>query len=275
MTEEEKIKQTIEQEKELASYDGPDKVISFVEMQKRIDEQKVPTVSAFPKFPQLNHLVEGFAGGELVLLSGTPKGGKSLLLQTFTWDFMEKGIKSIWFSYELMPREFMARFPVLPLNAYMPAVMESNVLYWVEKRILEGKLKYDCRAVFIDHLHFLVDMMKMRSPSLEIGAVLRGLKRIALKHNVIVFLVQHIGKLSSGATPTYRDIRDSSFSAQESDTVIMIWRVADTKEQHNEARLSVEMTRRTGVLQAPPIRLVKHNGWLRELADIEQEELDE
>lgn len=268
------LTEIVKLEKELANYQGEDRVISFEEMDKRIKEQKIPQISAYPQFPQLNHLVDGFFGGELILISGMPKGGKTLLCQTFTFDLMDKGFKSLWFSYELPPKQFLERFPVIPLNAYMPAQTEVNNLWWIEKRILEAKLKYDCRAVFIDHLHFIIDMLKLHNPSLEIGGVLRGLKKIAIKYNVIVFLIQHIGKIQEGHEPTYHDIRDSSFSAQESDTVLLVWRLPDKGSRRDEAILLVEMTRRTGVLHQK-IKLKKIDGWLREIEDVEVTQMEE
>jgi replicative DNA helicase len=255
----------IKKEEELIKYSGRDKVVSFFEMETFTEEKKPQRI--FSLFPRLDELVDGFESGELVIVSGLPKSGKSLLCQTLTYQFAKNGILSVWFSYELTPGQFLKRFPVLPLS-YMPARMEANIISWIEERIWEAKLKYGVRVAFIDHLHYLVDMARMRNPSLEIGTVLRNLKLLAINHNIVIFLICHTGKVERGKRPRGEDIRDSSFALQEPDTVLMIWRIKDnpTKGIENEARLSIEMTRRSGVL-SKVVKLKKIDGWLTELTE--------
>jgi ATP-dependent Clp protease ATP-binding subunit ClpA len=55
--------------------------------------------------------------------------------------------------------------------------MRGNTLTWVEKKIIEGKAKYNSSVVFIDHLHFIVDFGE--NMSIEIGKTMRELKRMA------------------------------------------------------------------------------------------------
>lgn len=269
--------QQIERERILSQYAGEDKVISFEDMNKILAENKTPTLVAKSSFPRLEKLVDGFEGGEVIVISGPTKAGKSLLAQTLTYDFHSQGIPTLWFSYELTPRQFLARFPKdwMP-HAFLPEKMKSNTMDWINDRVLEGKVKYGIKVVMIDHLHFIVDMEKLRNPSLEIGAVMRGLKTMAIGHNIIVFLLCHIGKIEVGKRPTYNDSRDSSFIAQECDTFLMVWRLKDNKSQGiiNQARLSVELCRRTGTL-AKSFKIVKSGGLLHELDSQQEDEDDE
>ena len=77
---------------------------------------------------------------------------------------------------------------------------------------------------------------------------MRELKRIAVENGIIIFLVAHTKKALQYEVPTTEDIRDSSFISQESDIVLMMWRLRDkkTKEYLPEARLAVREHRRTG-----------------------------
>lgn len=256
--------------KPLIEYDGDDQVISLQALKLSIDQHNYPVMNVKSQIPALDRLVEGFEEGELILLSGPPKSGKTLFLQTLTNEFAEQKVHTLWFSYELTPKQFIARYPgeFLPI-AYMPAKMKSNAMAWIDERILEAKLKYSVRVVMIDHLHYIVDMAKLRNPSLEIGAILRALKQIALKYLIVVFVICHTAKIESGKQPGAEDIRDSSFCSQEPDTVLIIWRQKDNDEKHikDQARLKVAMTRRTGVL-GKTIRLIKGDGLLRELVEM-------
>ena len=200
------MKDIIEIEKELAEYEGKDRVISFAEKKKEFSEQP-KGFSIHCGFFKLDDLIDGFVEGELVLVSGRPKSGKTLWLQTLTSHFAGVGEKVLWFSYEVPARQFLDSFPELP-EGYMPRQVEMANIWWLEERILESKLKYGTRIVMVDHLHYLVDMSRLRNASLEIGNVYRRLKLLAIKHKVIIFLISHLRKVEAGVEPQGEDIRD-------------------------------------------------------------------
>lgn len=167
---------------------------------------------------------------------------------------------SLWFSYELSSGEFINRFPgELPVFV-MPAKMKANTLEWVRHRILEGLAKYGVKMVFIDHLHYLFDLARMRNTSIEIGQVIRTLKMLAVELNITIFLMCHMAKLDPYQEPSDDNIRDSSFVSQESDAGIMVWR---NVQSDNEAWLKVCFHRRTGVMDKK-VGLVKVDGLLME-----------
>jgi replicative DNA helicase len=138
-------------------------------------------------------------------------------------------------------------------------------LQWVEERIIEAKLKFGINAVFIDHLHYVVDFLKIKgNASLCIGDAVRRLKLLAVKHGVVIFLMAHTQKLRFDSKPDIGDIRDSSFVAQEADIVFMIWRKIlkdDTGEIErfgNDAKLGIFKNRRNGTLEI--IKMKYENG---------------
>lgn len=199
-------------------------------------------------------------GNRLFLLADFTVVHNTLLSQTLTVNFLEQDVKSVWFSYEMPPRQFLKCFPELPLF-YLPQRLQERTIDWVEKRIWEAKIKYGVRVVFIDHMHYLLDLERTRNPSLDIGVLVRRLKLLALKHNIIIFLLWHLTKIKKGEIPRKEDARDSSFASQESDTFLMIYRL----EEENQAVISVEDARRTGVLDKK-LRIQKISGLLREVS---------
>ena len=207
-------------------------------------------------------MVDGFRGGELYVISGPTKNGKTLFAQTLTVGFSNQQFQPLWFTFEVPARQFLSQFPELPL-IYLPAKLRAHALPWVEDRIHESFLKYHTRIIFIDHLHFLFDLARMRNPSIEIGQVIRRLKTMAVSEDLLIFLLCHTVKGKSDSNLSYESIRDSSFISQESDCVMMIQRTPD--DGLNTARLSVEFHRRTGILEKM-IPLVKIEGILREPA---------
>src|SRR4030067_1114372 len=248
---------------ELSEYDGDDKIITSFDM-KGIISQQPEIVPVMSKMPLLDRYTGGFCPGELYGISGPRKSGKTLYAQSLTTNFAKQDVMSLWFSYELHSREFINRFPgELPVFL-MPAKLKANSLEWLRARIIEALAKYGVKFVFIDHLHYLFDLARMRNTSIEIGQVIRTLKTMAIELHITIFLMCHMAKLDPHTEPSDDGIRDSSFISQESDCVIMLWRDVKTE---NEAWAKVCFHRRTGILEKK-IRLVKVNGLLHEATNV-------
>lgn len=247
---------------ELSEYEGEDRVVTSYDMKAIIDKMP-PLVPIMSKLPLLDKYTGGFVPGELVAISGPRKAGKTLLAQTLTNNFERQDVMSLWFSYELPAREFINRFPgELPIFV-MPQKLKANSLEWLRMRIIEALTKYGVKTVFIDHLHFLFDLARMKNTSLEIGQVVRTLKTICIELNIVIFLMCHMQKLNPFVEPSDDNIRDSSFVSQESDAGIMVWRDIHTE---NQSLVKLCYHRRTGVLEKK-IRYVKVGGLLQEMAE--------
>ena len=195
-------------------------------------------------------MIDGFRKGDLVVFSGPTKMGKTSLCQSITHGLTEGNIPCLWFSYELTLIEFLKKFGDPIPYFLLPKKLKGNSLDWLEQRIAEGIAKYDTKVIFIDHLHYLLDMAfigQRGNVSLLIGAIMRRLKQIALKWNITICIVAHTAKINFEKEPSLNDIRDSSFISQEADTVLMIWRMKDKSgEMSNKACLAVLANRRNG-----------------------------
>lgn len=257
-------KKEFEKELALLAYDGVDQVVGSHAMLAYLSEKKSAEVRMDSGIPQLDSYIEGFEGGELIVLSGPTKHGKTSFCQTLTRNMDQQGIVCLWFSFEVPAKQFLEKMNPLP-NFMVPMILVDRSLPWLRDRIREAKLKFNARAVFIDHLHFLFNLGRSKNPSLEIGGVVRELKQLAMKENIVIFLLCHLTKIMTDSEPTENDLRDSSFIAQEADSTFMIWRVMDKKtgEFSNTAKLSVRNHRRTGVM-GKTVPLIMVRGWLEE-----------
>lgn len=245
----------------LKNYKGDDKIITSLDMQDII--RKEPVLQTFKsKIPRLDLAIDGFEPGEVIAISGPTKGGKTLLGQTLTVNFEKQDVKSLWFSYELKPRQLLNRFNELPFFL-LPKKLKPYALDWLQDRIWEAICKFSIRVVFIDHLHFLFDMAQVRNASIQIGQIIRWLKTLALELNIVIFILCHFQKIPLDQEPDHNSIRDSSFISQESDTGIVLWRV---KGSENHAWLKVCYSRRTGTLERK-IPIVKIEKMLIEAID--------
>lgn len=234
-------------EEELAKYEGEDRVISFSKMRELLAGRKK---QEFYKthIPTLDKLTGGFSKGDLVTISAPTGQGKTSLGRTLTTNLLKENIKSLWLSYEMRPEVFLNLFEE-DVVGYLPLQHIARDMIWLERKIVEAIVKYEIGVVFIDHLHYLIDMSSHQSISWRMGEVARKLKKMAIKYDLIVFLMAHIRKTDSEHL-TLDDIRDSSMIPQESDFVILLKRIKENGQYTNNTKLQLEKNRRKGVLQS-------------------------
>jgi archaellum biogenesis ATPase FlaH len=253
---------TEEHLKRLREYSAEDRVVTSHEMKLAFTMDADNIVDVKSLIPGIDRACDGFRDGELIVISGPTKNGKTLLAQSLTVNFCKQNNFPLWFTFEVPARQFLGQFPELPL-IYMPQKLKPRAMDWFEDRVYESFEKFHTRIIFIDHLHYLVDLARQKQMSIEIGTIIRQLKTLAVNGNFVIFLLCHTTKGKQDGTLSYESIRDSSFISQESDAVIMIKRTPDDGE--NTARARVEFHRRTGILERT-IQLIKINGVLRENA---------
>ena len=234
----------------------------YLEAVEKYLEERGKPVCLKTGFRTLDGLVGGMEGGEVWIISGTPKAGKTLLLKTFLRNLSEQEVMCCVFQYEVNPYKFLKSMEnpsgSIPIFA-LPTTIKDHDLKWLDTMISKAIKKYKAQVIFIDHLHFLVDLMR-HNISIEIGSVMRRLKKMALTHNVVIFLVAHTVKAKPDTELDMSDIRDSGLIAAESDTILFIWR---TKKPHNGSVLKIAADRKNGTITK--IELVKTGLYLEEV----------
>jgi replicative DNA helicase len=235
------------------NYEGKDQVDYAHEIKKTvgldISKKYMTTLT------KLNETIDGFKAGDLVTVSGISGNGKTELLVSFTKDFIDKGYTPLWVSFEVAPKDFLTRFQNYDLNFVMPRENKANDLNWLFARIYEAKAKYNIDMVIIDHLHFLIpfEQLKGGNDSLIFGGVIRKIKSLALQLDITIFLVAHLKKVDQESCPDLSDLRDSSFTYQEADTVLIVHRTntsdpIDNTRTETDAVLRVAKNRWKGTI---------------------------
>lgn len=233
----------------LKIYRGDDKIISSLELAEKI-KNAPPERKIMTKIGRFDDILGGFRNKQLVVIAAPTKNGKTSFCIDLTTRLKE--YNPMWLPFEEPAEELIQKFMdrgEAPPFFYTPERMTGNTLLWVEKKIIEAKVKFGSEIVFIDHLHFIVPFTGDR-PDMVIGQTMRELKKIAKQWNVIIFLIAHLKKTQLIKAPSLEDLRDSSFIAQEADTVIMLWRKTKMESGEyiilNETVVSVQANRRTG-----------------------------
>ena len=235
----------IKTEKALSEYQGEDRVMLASDLKEEFKSSLEKVVFLKSGLPTFDNLTGGFYTGELIIVTGMPKRGKSTWLRTVTKNLLKQDIKSLWFPFDMPLFSFMSAFgEELPVF-YLPRMLKQEAMEWLHARIWESKVKYDIKAVFIDDLGYLVDLIHSRNPSVELGTICRQLKRLAIEKNIIIFLAHHSTKVETGKDPTENNLRDSGLIAGVADKVITIQRKKDSAE----GRLIINIDRFSGTLQ--------------------------
>lgn len=249
--------------KRLATYDGEDQVMAATVLRDILSEKRAncKTVAFASGIHKLDELIGGFLGGELTVISGKTKHGKTLLAQTFTKN-MGITIPAVWFSYEVRTEQFISQFGNDVPFFVMPAKLKSNDTLWLEERIIESILKFDCKAVFIDNTHNLLNMAGDNLTH-KIDEFVKRLKEIAVSQNIHIFLLHHIAKHDVGRVEDLNSnmLRDSSMIPQTADNVFFIFR------DDTGAWLKITENRRNGVFNKS-VRLQKLGFFFEEVSDI-------
>lgn len=253
---EEELKEKEEKENLLwlkKQYKGSDEILSADVYYRLAKKEKVP-FKLFSKIKGLDRITEGFRPGNLIIVSGPTKQGKTTFCQTLTYDFFKEDSRSLWFSFDTPPLELIERFPShdLPIF-YLPKRNEiEKKISWIEDKIIEAIAKYKIKAVFVDHLESLARYSN-NAPNYaaELQSIVRELKEMAMRWNVVVFLNHHIRQIEDNQVPNWTHLKNSTGPAQESDLTIMVWRDR-LKAQFGEiiyantGNISVQLNRRTG-----------------------------
>lgn len=231
------------------AYSGEDRLISSLEIAENIKTRPAEK-QIMTGYPGLDAILKGFRPQQLIVVSAATKSGKTSFCVEITGRIREEN--PAWLPFEEGAEELIQKFldrNEQPPLFYTPERMTGNTLEWVEKKIIEAKAKFNTQVFFIDHLHFIVPLTSERQ-DLAIGQAMRELKRMARQWNIVIVLIAHLKKTKVDTQPTLEDLRDSSFVAQEADTVIMLYREAKRVDGQIEitdnVNVSVQANRRTG-----------------------------
>ncbi len=267
-------------EDHLVNYEGEDRIVTSHELAAQLDVDT--SIQQDTGIASLDRILGGVEAGEMVIVSGPTGEGKTTLLMSITASMAKREIPSLWFTLEVTPKSFIQKIKKacqdnLPLF-YMPNRNIDNQLEWLEHRIIEAKTKHDIKVVFIDHIHqiFSLHRVKSSSVSLEIGDMVGKIKQIAIDHHLTIFLIAHTRDNNErpDAEPRKEEIRDSGLISRLADSIILVWRIKnddtlattkrpkDLAEDDKQAKVRVVKNRREGKLGT--FLMVHENGILKE-----------
>ena len=173
----------------------------------------------------LDEMLEGFEPGEMMILTGHTKHGKSRLAANIAWNAAVQG-KTVYFINTEMTKLQMGR----RFNALAGSVAPSGKILLNDKaglmhydviRIMENAKEKGCDLVIVDHLHFF--SRSVENQTNEISKIAKEFKDAAVEYELPLLMLCHVQQADTSKYPTLQMIKNSSSIAQDADIVIAVW----------------------------------------------------
>lgn len=274
----------------MAAYDGKYKLIWSDDLLRELEQKPVDPVHP-TKVELLDKVIGGFKEQQLITIGADTGHGKT----TFGLFMVEQlaELNPLVIPLEQSNEEIVSQRKSngysIPKFLSPRSLADRVTVEWIEERVVEGIAKYNTKLVLIDHLGYINDFgrngeFRGENTAYRIGQVMKGLKNIAKKWNVVILLLVHISQHDEGKPPSREDIKNSSDIAQESDMVILLWRKNTLKKKvrvyEDKTMLSIQKNRRTGrnatvglSFNTSTGRYEEDDGWVKSMVDSAKAEI--
>jgi replicative DNA helicase len=265
------------------AYEGEYKLIWSDDLIQEMKDAPRVELKPVKDLPMLNDIIGGFREQQLITVSAHSKHGKTAWLMFMVEEF--EALHPVMIPLEQSNEELVQQRID---NGYsIPRFLSPRRLAarvtaeWIEERVVEGIAKYNTKLVVIDHLGYIDDQGEegryaRENHAYRIEMIMKSLKNIAKRWNVIIMLAVHISQNDEAKPPTLQELKGSSAILQESDMVMMLWRKNEQKNKvrvySNKTMISVLANRRTGKNGSVGLefdgatgRYREENGWVQSM----------
>ncbi len=209
-------------------------------------------------FIELDQIVPGFEGGDIIIIAARPSIGKTSLAISMATNMVNHGDPVLFFSFEmtklqLTERIICAEAGISPHRAKKGLLSEQenatilasiNDLYstnwplyftdygmnhpeYICAKIISEQRVHNIKCVFIDFLQMMRTGKAAQSRNYEIGQIVDFLKTTAKKCNIPIVLLCQLNRAAESRDdkmPRIGDLRDSGEIEQASDVVCLLHR---------------------------------------------------
>lgn len=272
-----------------AEYDGEYKLVWSDDLLKEIESRPLPSLHK-TKLNILDDVIGGFREQQLITIGADTGHGKTTFGLFLTEQFAELNpvVIPLEQSNEELIIQRQENHYSIPRFLSPRALADRVTVSWIEERVVEGIAKYNTKFVLIDHLGYINDFgdngeLRRENVAYRIGQVMKGLKNIAKRWNVVLVLLVHISQHDEGKPPSREDIKNSSDIAQESDMVMLLWRKNALRKKirvyDDRTLVSIQKNRRTGKnaslglrFNSDTGRFEEDNDWVRSMVEMAEKE---
>lgn len=203
-------------------------------------------------FKRTDALLKGLRGGNLILIAARPAVGKSAYAQNIAMNVAASGKTVLLYSLEMSNEELGERIisgaSGVPLDNVtdhslneqswkkisdaceglynLPLIINDDPGVTASKIRAEARVTQNLRLIIIDFVTLLKSERRYDSRNLEVGALSRELKLLAMELDIpIIALSQLSRNVSETERPRLADLRDSGELEQNANKVIFLWNI--------------------------------------------------
>lgn len=207
-------------------------------------------------FGALDALIGGVRLGDLVVVASRPSMGKTAFSLSLALNQIEQGVGVGFFSLEMSRKALLVRalsqiasidskrlrfatlsdyermqmqekmdntphvFELLPIDDDGGMTIER-----MRARLDQWRLKHNVKVVVVDYLQLVESTSKTDNREQQIGAISRGLKRLAKEFNVVMISLAQLNRQAENAErPRLSHLRESGAIEQDADIVAFLYR---------------------------------------------------
>lgn len=218
-------------------------------------------------YENLDALTEGLEAGEVMILTGHTKHGKSKLAANIAWNVAEAGGNVMFINTEMTKLQVARRMNGMdhqnnPTRGHIYLNDRADLEYKDAIAIMERAKEMGCDLVIVDHLHFF--SRSVENQVNELSKITKEFKEAAVQLDIPLILLCHLQQGDTSKRPSLQTLKGSSSIAQDADIVITVWRDdrphaldGDTTEVIRLAHRSAERAVTKITMYAEGIRLVE------------------
>lgn len=210
---------------------------------------------------KLDVKLEGFEGGDVVVLAARPAVGKSVFAAQMAMGWAKKGLRVGYYNLEMQPSQLYERWLAAESGIHMGQIRHATSASeeeWKRFNAANDVFMTKCKNLYVSngpktvseirremrHMAYdvlLIDYMQLLKPegaymgnrTAEVGDISRGIKGIAMEFDIPVIALSQLNRASESRKnqePTMAELRESGAIEQDASTVILMWKDADNDD---------------------------------------------
>ena len=203
-------------------------------------------------FTRVDALLKGMRAGNLVIVAARPAAGKSVYAQNIAMNVARTGKSVLLYSLEMSDEELGERIIAGASGVQLDKITDHALDEQAWKRLSEAcqylydlpliinddpgvttsKIRAEARTtknlglIIIDFMTLMKSEGKYDSRNLEVGAISRELKLLAMELNIPIIVLSQLNRsVSDTDRPTLAALRDSGELEQNANKVIFLWNI--------------------------------------------------
>ena len=178
-------------------------------------------------YRKLDEMTEGFEPGEVMILTGHTKHGKSKLAANLAWNVAQQGKNVMFINTEMTKMQVARRMNGMsksdaPTKGKIYMNDRADLEAYDATALMERAKEIGCDMVIIDHLHFF--SRSTDNQTNEISKITKEFKEAAVQYELPLILLCHIKQGDTTKRPTLESLKGSSSIAQDADIILTVWR---------------------------------------------------